>query len=76
MVDAHDDLYYSDPTDTMRGTRAYREGPPPRARAQERRLDVAVPSWADIDPRISAFLEVERQRFDQPPLSGPGGMLV
>jgi hypothetical protein len=65
MVEARGDVYYSEPTDTMRGTRSYREGPPPRARAQERRLDVAVPSWPDIDARISAFLEVERQRFEQ-----------
>ncbi len=46
MVEARDDVYYSDPTDTTQGTRAYREGPPPRARAQERKLDIAVPSLA------------------------------
>jgi hypothetical protein len=62
MVEACGDVYYSEPTDTMRGTRSYREGPPPRARAQERKLDIAVPSWPDIDARISAFLEMERQR--------------
>jgi hypothetical protein len=65
MAEARGGVYYSEPTDTTRGTRSYREGPPPRARAQERRLDVAVPSWPDIDARISAFLEVEWQRFDQ-----------
>jgi hypothetical protein len=65
MVEARGGVYYSDPTDTMRGTRAYRVGPPPRARAQERRLDVAVPSWPDIDARIQAFVEMERQRFEQ-----------
>jgi hypothetical protein len=59
------ELRYTDPTDVMRGTQAYRRGPPPRARAQERRLDVAVPSWADIDARIQAFAEMERQRFEQ-----------
>jgi hypothetical protein len=65
MVEARGGVYHSDPTDTMRGTRAYREGPSPRARAQERRLDIAVPSWADIDARIQAFIEMERQRFEQ-----------
>jgi len=45
MVEARGDVYYSEPTDTTRGTRSFREGPPPRARAQERRLDIAVPSW-------------------------------
>jgi hypothetical protein len=65
MVEARGDVYYSEPTDPTRGTRSYREGPPPRAHAQERRLDIAVPSWAEIDARIQAFLEVERQRFDQ-----------
>ena len=65
MAEARGGVYYREPIDTTRGTRSYREGPPPRARAQERRLDVAVPSWPDIDARISAFFEVERQRFDQ-----------
>jgi hypothetical protein len=65
MVEARGGVYYSDPTDTMRGTQAYREGPPARARAQERKLDVAVPSWPDIDARIQAFVEMERQRFDE-----------
>jgi hypothetical protein len=65
MAEARGGVYYSEPTDTTRGTRSYREGPPPRARAQEPRFDIAVPSWPDIDARISAFLEVERQRFEQ-----------
>jgi hypothetical protein len=64
MVEARDDVY-SEPTDTMRGTRSYHEGPPPRDRAQERKLDIAVPSWPDIDARIQAFIEMERQRFEQ-----------
>jgi hypothetical protein len=61
MVEACGDVYYSEPTDTMRGTRSYREGPPPRVRMQEeqRRLDTPVPSWADIDTRISQWLEAE-----------------
>jgi hypothetical protein len=65
MVEARGGVYYSDPTDTMQGTRAYREGPPARARAQERKLDIAAPSWPDIDARIQAFVEMERQRFDE-----------
>jgi hypothetical protein len=55
MVEARGGVYYSDPTDTMRGS----------ARAQERKLDIAVPSWPDIDARIQAFVETERQRFDE-----------
>jgi hypothetical protein len=46
MAEARGDVYYSEPTDTTRGMRSYREGPPPRARAQERRLDITPDSCA------------------------------
>jgi hypothetical protein len=43
----------------LRGTLGYRNGPPPLARARERGLDT------DIDGRIRAIAEMERQRFEQ-----------
>jgi hypothetical protein len=66
MVERCGELRYTDPTDVMRGTQAYRHGPSPRERmAEQRRLDTPIPSWEDIDTRIGQWLEVERQKFEQ-----------
>jgi hypothetical protein len=66
MVETCGELRYTDPLDKLRGTSSYRQGPPPRVHTEEQhRLDTPAPLWPDIDARITAFLEAERQRFDQ-----------
>jgi hypothetical protein len=59
MVEVRDDVRDSEPTDTMRGTRSYREGPPPRGRIAERPLDIPPITMADIDRRIGEWIARE-----------------
>jgi hypothetical protein len=66
MVEQCGELRYTDPTDKLRGTQAYRHGPSPRERmAEQRRLATPAPSWDQIDERVQAFLANERQRYEQ-----------
>jgi hypothetical protein len=56
MVEQSDELPYDDASGNLRGTLAYRRGPPPRARARERPLDTPPITMADVDRRIGEWI--------------------